>query len=188
MLLDIYIWGKLFNQGLKVNLTTASLVSQSQTNAILTASGYVVAQRKAAIASKATGRLVQLGVVEGDPVVKGQIIGRLEDDDVKSQLAQAQATLKLYEADLISAKDNYDREKELFASKTNSEKELLAAESVYKRNLAAIELANAQIKSAEIALEYTLIRAPFNGTVLTKNADVGEIVSPLVPVLLHELQ
>ncbi len=175
----IYIWGKLFNQGLKVNLTTASLVSQSQTNAILTASGYVVAQRKAAIASKATGRLVQLGVVEGDPVVKGQIIGRLEDDDVKSQLAQAQATLKLYEADLISAKDNYDREKELFASKTNSEKELLAAESVYKRNLAAIELANAQIKSAEIALEYTLIRAPFNGTVLTKNADVGEIVSPL---------
>ncbi|MCB0748950.1 MAG: efflux RND transporter periplasmic adaptor subunit [Ignavibacteriae bacterium] len=174
-----FLWEKLFNKGVPVNLTTATLVSQSQTSAILTASGYVVAQRKAAIASKATGRLVYLGVVEGDPVVKGQIIGRLEDDDVKSQLDQAKATLKLYEADLISAEDNYKREKELFASKTNSEKEFSAAESTYKRTLASIELAKAQIKAAEIAVEYTLIRAPFNGTVLTKNADVGEIVSPL---------
>ncbi|MCB9248855.1 MAG: efflux RND transporter periplasmic adaptor subunit [Ignavibacteriales bacterium] len=174
-----FLWEKLFNKGVSVNLTTATLVSQSQTSAILTASGYVVAQRKAAIASKATGRLVYLGVVEGDPVVKGQIIGRLEDDDVKSQLDQAKATLKLYEADLISAEDNYKREKELFASKTNSEKEFSAAESTYKRTLASIELAKAQIKAAEIAVEYTLIRAPFNGTVLTKNADVGEIVSPL---------
>ncbi|MCB0744137.1 MAG: biotin/lipoyl-binding protein, partial [Ignavibacteriae bacterium] len=106
-----FLWEKLFNKGVSVNLTTATLVSQSQTSAILTASGYVVAQRKAAIASKATGRLVYLGVVEGDPVVKGQIIGRLEDDDVKSQLDQAKATLKLYEADLISAEDNYKREK-----------------------------------------------------------------------------
>ncbi|MCB9219827.1 MAG: efflux RND transporter periplasmic adaptor subunit [Ignavibacteriales bacterium] len=174
-----FLWEKLFNKGIPVNLTTATLVSQSQTSAILTASGYVVAQRKAAIASKATGRLVYLGVVEGDPVVKGQIIGRLEDDDVKSQLDQAKATLKLYEADLISAEDNYNREKELFATNVSSEQDLSSAESTYKRTLASIELAKAQIKSAEIAVEYTLIRAPFDGTVLTKNADVGEIVSPL---------
>lgn len=174
-----FLWQKLFNKGISVNLTSAALVSQSQSSAVLTASGYVVAQRKAAIASKATGRLVYLGVVEGDPVVKGQIIGRLEDDDVKSQLDQARATLGLYEADLIAAKDNYLREKELFTSKVNSEANFSNAESTYKRVLASIELAKAQIKSAEIAVEYTLIRAPFNGTVLTKNADVGEIVSPL---------
>jgi RND family efflux transporter MFP subunit len=172
-------WEKLINKGQKVSLTTASLVSQSQSNAILTASGYVVAQRKAAIASKATGRLVYLGVVEGDEVVKDQIIGRLEDDDVKAQLEQAKATLKLYQADLIAAEANYVREQELFASNTNSEKELLAARAAYQRVLASIDLTNAQIRSAEIAVEYTLIRAPFNGTVLTKNADVGEIVSPL---------
>jgi RND family efflux transporter MFP subunit len=172
-------WEKLINKGQKVSLTTASLVSQSQSNAILTASGYVVAQRKAAIASKATGRLVYLGVVEGDEVVKDQIIGRLEDDDVKAQLEQAKATLKLYQADLIAAEANYVREQELFASNTNSEKELLAAKAAYQRVLASIDLTNAQIRSAEIAVEYTLIRAPFNGTVLTKNADVGEIVSPL---------
>jgi RND family efflux transporter MFP subunit len=172
-------WEKLINKGQKVSLTTASLVSKSQSNAILTASGYVVAQRKAAIASKATGRLVYLGVVEGDEVVKDQIIGRLEDDDVKAQLEQAKATLKLYQADLIAAEANYVREQELFASNTNSEKELLAAKAAYQRVLASIDLTNAQIRSAEIAVEYTLIRAPFNGTVLTKNADVGEIVSPL---------
>jgi len=177
--LGYFIWGKIFNQGIKVKLVTASLVSQSQTNAILTASGYVVAQRKAAIASKATGILVSLGVVEGDPVITGQIIGRIEDDDVKAQLEQTKATLGLYEADLIAAEDNYRREKELFGSGTNSKRELLAAESIYKKTLASIKLSKAQIKSAEIALEYTLIRAPFNGTVLTKNADVGEIVSPL---------
>lgn len=172
-------WEKLINKGQKVSLTTASLVSKSQSNAILTASGYVVAQRKAAIASKATGRLVYLGVVEGDEVVKDQIIGRLEDDDVKAQLEQAKATLKLYQADLIAAEANYVREQELFASNTNSEKELLAAKAAYQRVLASIDLTNAQIRSAEIAVEYTLIRVPFNGTVLTKNADVGEIVSPL---------
>ncbi len=174
-----FLWGKIFNKGVAVNLVRAEFISQSSSNSILTASGYVVAQRKAAIASKATGRLVYLGVVEGDAVLKGQIIGRLEDDDVRSQLEQTKATLSLYEAELISTEDNYNREKELFKSGVNSESELLAAESTYKKTLASIELAKAQIKSAEISLEYTLIRAPFNGTVLTKNADVGEIVSPL---------
>ena len=179
ILVGYFLWGKIFDKGVNVNLVKAEFVSQSSTNSILTASGYVVAQRKAAIASKATGRLVYLGVVEGDAVLKGQIIGRLEDDDVRSQLEQTRATLSLYEADLIISEDNYKRGKELFKNGVNSESELLAAESAYKKTLASIELAKAQIKSAEISLEYTLIRAPFNGTVLTKNADVGEIVSPL---------
>lgn len=172
-------WKTIFNPGEEVKLTTAVMTSPSRSNAVLTASGYVVAQRKASVASKATGRLVYLGVVEGDAVTKDEIIGRIEDEDVKAQLAQTKATLKLYEADLIDAESNYKRTKELYDAKVSPERDLTSAESQYKRILASIELAQAQVKSAEIAVEYTLIRAPFNGTVLTKNADVGEIVSPL---------
>ncbi len=174
-----YGWQMLFDKGEEVTLTNVSLVSPSQSNALLTASGYVVAQRKASVASKATGRLVYLGVVEGDAVKKDQIIGRLESDDVRAQLKEVEASLKLYEADLIDAESNYTRTKELFEAGVSTEKDYKTAESVYKRILASIELTKAQIKSAGIAVEYTLIRAPFDGTVLTKNADVGEIVSPL---------
>jgi RND family efflux transporter MFP subunit len=172
-------WNKLFDPGIEVNLTSASLVSASQTDAILTASGYVVAQRKASVASKATGRLVYIGVVEGDAVKKDEVIGRLEDDDVKAQLDQAKASLKLYKADLLEAESNYKRTKGLFDAGVSSEKELTSTQAQYNRILAFIELSEAQIRSAEIAVDYTLIKAPFNGTVLTKNADVGEIVSPL---------
>ncbi|MGD8781631.1 MAG: efflux RND transporter periplasmic adaptor subunit [Ignavibacteria bacterium] len=174
-----YGWQILFAKGEEVALTTVSLVSPSQSNALLTASGYVVAQRKASVASKATGRLVYLGVVEGDAVKKDQVIGRLESDDVRAQLNEVKASLKLYEADLIDAESNYKRIKELYEAGVSPEKDFKTAESVYKRILASIELTKAQIKSAEITVEYTLIRAPFDGTVLTKNADVGEIVSPL---------
>ncbi len=179
IVLGYYGWNKLFNPGIEVTMVNASMVSPSQSNAVLTASGYVVAQRKASVASKATGRLVYLGVVEGDPVKKDQIIGRLEDNDVKAQLAEAQANLKVYEADLVDAESDYRRERDMLETGSTTEKQLKSAEARYKRLLASIDLAKAQIRSAEIAVEYTLIRAPFNGTVLTKNADVGEIVSPL---------
>src|SRR5438445_811369 len=64
-----------------VRLTPATMVSPMRSGAVLIASGYVVAQRKAAVASKGTGRLVYLGVVEGDPVRVGQVIARIEDAD-----------------------------------------------------------------------------------------------------------
>ncbi len=179
LLAAIWGWGQLFNPSIDVKLTRASIISASQSNAILTASGYVVAQRKASIGSKATGRLVSLAVVEGDAVRKNQVIGRLEDDEVKAMHAQAEATLKLYKADLLIAENNYRIKKSLFESGVASETEYIAAKSQYDHVLASIELAKAQVKAAEVAVEYTLIRAPFDGTVLTKNADVGEIVSPL---------
>jgi HlyD family secretion protein len=80
----------MFSQGIEVKLITAVTQSPSQTNASLTASGYIVAQRKAAVASKGTGRLIWLGVVEGDKVKKGQIIGKLEDNDIRALLASGE--------------------------------------------------------------------------------------------------
>lgn len=162
----------------EVKLTTVSFQTGSYSSAVLNASGYVVAQRKAAVASKGTGRLVFLGVVEGDKVKKDQIIARLEDNDIRAQLEQAKANLKLAEADLKDAENAYKRQKELIDKKLISQQEFESAEARYNRTLASIDIAKAQVTAAEVALENTLIRSPFDGTVLTKNADVGEIVSP----------
>lgn len=161
-----------------VALTTVSYISPNQANALLTASGYVVAQRKASIASKATGRLVYLGYEEGDRVKKGDIIARIESADVEAALAQAKASLEVAKADLKDAEQSLARGQKLFESNLISQAELDAAQSRYDRVIANISAANAAIKAAEVQLENTIIRAPFDGTILTKNADVGEVVAP----------
>ena len=169
----------LFEKTIEVQLFTVEFQSASQTNTILTASGYVVAQRKAAVASKGTGRLVYIGVVEGDQVKKDQILARIEDNDIKAQLEEAKANLMYYEADLKEAENNYRREADLLEKGLSSAQLFDRAEADYNRLLASIEIAKARISQYEVALENTLIRAPFDGTVLTKNAEIGEVVAPL---------
>jgi len=173
-----FIISSFTNSAIEVKLTTVVKQSPAKSNAILTASGYVVAQRKAAIASKGTGRLIYLGVVEGDKVKKDQVIGRLEDNDIRAQLEQAKANVQLQQADFNDAKNTFDRVKELFEKGLSSQQEYDQAEANYNRILASIEVARAGVQVTEVALENTLIRAPFDGTVLTKNAEVGEIVAP----------
>src|SRR5467141_2672794 len=162
-----------------VRLTPATMVSPIRSGAILIASGYVVAQRKAAVASKGTGRLVYLGVVEGDRVRTGQVIARIEDADVRAQLAQAQANVQLSRAELHDAERALGRERVLGDSGASSQASFDAAEFRYQRVKAGIAAAEAAVDAAQVALENTVIRAPFDGTVLTKNADVGEVVAPL---------
>ena len=166
------------SSAVEVKLTTVVKQSPAKSNAVLTASGYVVAQRKASVSSKGTGVLVYLGVVEGDKVKKGQIIARLDDRDIVAQLDQAKSNYQLYKAQLNEIENNYNREKELFGRGLSSQQALDQAESNYKTLLANIDIAQAGIRVAEVALENMIIRAPFNGTVLTKNAEVGEIVAP----------
>lgn len=163
----------------KVELTTATLVYPSQATSVLNASGYVVAQRKAEVASKATGRLVILNVEEGTIVKKGQVIGQLQSNDVEASLAQAKADLQVTIASLAEAKANHERRKKLVDEKILSPSDYDIAEAQYKRGLATVDSAQARIQQLQVDLENTYIRAPFDGTVLTKNADVGEIVAPL---------
>jgi RND family efflux transporter MFP subunit len=173
------IFTKTFESAIDIQLATASLTSPSQADAVLTASGYVVAQRKAAVASKATGRLVSLAVVEGDRVKKGEILARIEDTDVKASLDQAKANLQLNQADLKDAEQWLARQKRLLDSGVSMQSDYDGAEARYHRVLASIDVAKATVTGAEVALENTLIRAPFDGTVLTKDADVGEMVVPM---------
>jgi len=168
-----------FNSATEVKLATATLQTQAQSNAIFTASGYVVAQRKAAVASKGTGRIVYLAVVEGDKVKKNGIIARLEDSDVNAQLAEAKANLELQQSSLKDADNSYERQKALYKTGSTTQADLDAAEANYNHVLASINVAKAQVQAGEVAMENTIIRAPFDGTVLTKDADVGEMVAPL---------
>ena len=168
-----------FNPGLEVQLVTASLTSPAQANAVLTASGYVVARRKAAVASKGTGTLVYLGVEEGDRVKKGQVIARLEDADVSASLQRAKENLRVAEADLKDAKQSLERSRILLKEGIIAQAEFDAAEARYNRVVASIDAAKSAVKEAEVAVDNTRIVAPFDGTVLKKNADVGEIVAPL---------
>jgi len=176
----------------EVQTFTVTAISPAQADAVLTASGYVIAQRQAAVASKGTGRLEYLGVEEGDQVKAGQIIARLEHSDMSAALAQTQADLAASkarlpqsQADLQEATIQFERYKKLVAEQLVPRADYDAAEARYKRAAAAVIADSAGIRSfaaavraAEVALEYTNIRAPFDGTVLTKNADVGEIVAP----------
>ena len=106
---SVFLFKDYFKPGIEVQLVTASLASPAQANAVLTASGYVVARRKAAVASKGTGTLVYLGVEEGDRVKKVQVIARLEDADVSASLQRAKENLRVAEADLKDAKQSLER-------------------------------------------------------------------------------
>src|SRR5690348_7178040 len=121
--------------GVQVHLTPAVRISPSQAIVLASASGYVVAQRKAAVASKATGRLVYLGVVEGDRVKEGQIIARIEDGDVKAQLAQADANLNVGKADLHDAETSLDRQATLLKNNLASQADYDAAQRSEERRV-----------------------------------------------------
>lgn len=179
----------------KVEVRTAavSMVYPAQTFTKLNASGYVVAQRKSAVAAKVTGRLVWLGVKEGDRVKAGQVIAKLESQDVRSLEQQARANLSVSkdglgqaEAELADARINLDRTKELLGRGFVAKSDYDTAEARYKKADAAVKAGKSSIGAAQAALggaavnvEYTFIRAPFDAVVLTKNADVGDIVTPI---------
>jgi RND family efflux transporter MFP subunit len=168
-------------------------VYPSQSFTLLNASGYVVAQRKAAVASKATGRLEWLGVEEGSKVKKGDVIARLEGRDVAAardqsaaNLDNARSALEQSNAELNDATLNFKRSKELLAKGFISRMDYDTADARYRRAQAAVSgaesaiiSAQAALKGAEVAVEYTLIRAPFDAVVLTKDADIGDMVTPL---------
>jgi RND family efflux transporter MFP subunit len=182
-----------FTPSVQVQVATVSQFYPSQAFTMLNASGYVVAQRKSALASKVTGRLIWLGVEEGSPVKKGQVVARLESQDVSATRDQAEAnvnaarfTLEQAQADLRVATLSFNRNKELLSRGVVARQAYDDALARYERAVAAVAAAEAALKAntaalegATALLEYTLIRAPFDAVVLTKDADVGDIVTPL---------
>ena len=182
-----------FNPAVEVETANVTQLYPSQTFTLLNASGYVVAQRKASVASKVTGLLVSLSVEEGSRVRAGEVIARLENDDAVAAKNQAEAALnaarhnlELVKAELTDATLSFHRSKELVDKGYISQAEYDAAAARYRKDIAAVAASGADVKAAaaalqgaNVAIEYTLIRAPFDAVVLTKNADVGDIITPL---------
>ncbi|NOY88325.1 MAG: efflux RND transporter periplasmic adaptor subunit [FCB group bacterium] len=162
----------------KVKTSTVTYLVGSESYASLVASGYVVAQRKAEVASKGTGRLKHIYFEEGDTVATGEVIAELENDDIKAKLDIQKANLLKAQADSLNAFRNYERQKKLYASGSITEAQWENAETSYQLALASVAAAKASVREAEVDLENTFIRAPFSGTILSKNADVGEVVAP----------
>ncbi len=176
----------------EVKATSVVLSTPSQQYVQLTASGYVVAQRRAAVASKGSGRLLELLVREGSQVKKDDLIARLDASDIKAAVLgaeaaihQAEANVKQTEVQLINARAELARTRGLEAQGFVSPQLVEAALSKNKAAFAAamgaqagLMQAKAQLKMQKVNQDYTEIRAPFDGVVLVKNANVGDIITP----------
>ena len=176
-----------------VEAATVASAYPTQAYTLLNAAGYVVPDRKAALSSKASGRLEWLGVQEGSHVKADEIVARLESKDVRATLEQAGAQVALAEAnlqqglaELRDAEANFRRSNELLGRKFISEAQhssdlarLDKARAAVASQRAAVNSARANRQAAEVAVEQTVIRAPFDAIVLTKNADVGDNITPL---------
>ncbi len=187
------IVGAVLMPSTKVQVATVSQSYPSQALSILNASGYVVAQRKSSVAAKVTGRLIELKVEEGSRIKEGEIIARLENEDVKAAKVQAEANLivsrnalEQSRAELKDAGTNFRRARDLVQRGFISKSEFDTAEARYLKAVAGMAAAEGSVKagaaaveSSRIAVEYTLIRAPFDAVVLTKNADIGDIITPI---------
>jgi RND family efflux transporter MFP subunit len=160
------------------------------------ANGYVVARTKAAVSAKIPGRLAYLGVSEGSRVQRGEIIARLDNADYTAAVAQAEAELASARATLIEAESDRDQLQREFVriraihgqnpnlvsmqEVENAQSRALQGEARARAQVARVEAAAAGLRVAQANLENTYIRAPFAGTVLRKEAEVGEVVAPSV--------
>jgi RND family efflux transporter MFP subunit len=205
-------WGRATLAATEVE-TAQSLVERSSDAGgaapILTASGYVVARRKAVVSAKIQGRLAQLRVEEGSRIVEGGVIARLESADYDAQVRRAQAQVQQADAQIVSSQaainraeaDLAEARRQLAINERLSKEEIVATDTLdasrsrvrvqeaalgqaradAARSAAAKEQSVADLRFAEAQLANTVIRAPFTGVVVKKMAEVGESVAPIPP-------
>ena len=161
--------------------------------AVLNASGYVTARRQATVSSKITGKVVEVNVEEGMKVEEGFVLARLDDRQARlelelaqAQLASAQTSLAETQANLDRARKDLARQKELVAGGVSSqavldsavaEADALAARIARQRD--DVEVARRGAAISRQLLDDTVIRAPFSGVAISKDAQPGEMVSPV---------
>jgi HlyD family secretion protein len=148
---------------------------------ILTASGYLVARHQSVISSKIQGRLSALYVEEGSYVKKDEVIARLEDIDYIAAVAKAKADIEYAKANLAEMERQARLQQGLFKEKVVSQDALDAADSRVALAKATIDQDKAALQMQQANLDFTEIRAPFDGVVVKKMAEVGESVAPIPP-------
>ena len=187
-----YYWLKPAS-AIQVKTAVAQEMRQQQAGTVLNASGYVTARRQATVSSKFTGKVTEVLIEEGMLVEAGQVLARLDDSNIRAsyeladaQLNSSRENLKETEAVLREAQLNFDRTSRLVAKGLASESELdrsralassLAAQ--LSRKKADVVVAQRQLDIYSQQLEDTIIRAPFAGVIVAKNAQPGEMISPV---------
>jgi RND family efflux transporter MFP subunit len=196
LLLASLAWSRFGGQGQARELEVATAVSAAGVPArasVLDASGYVVARRQATVSSKVTGKVIEVLIEEGMRVAEGQVLARLDDSQQRAdhalrsaQLAAARAQLGEIRAQLAQAEADLRRQQELFQRQLGSAAGLDAALAQAGALSARLESARSQVavseralSLSEVALEDTVIRAPFAGIVIAKAAQPGEMISPV---------
>lgn len=188
-----------FSRGAAVPIRTAAAISPKRESAspsatsLLDASGYIVARRRATVASKITGKVIEVLLEEGQRVESGQIIARLDDSNARAALAQSEAQVKQAEVVLSSAQSAYEDALPIFERYEREKAAAVISAQSFDQAHTTIDSAKSQILIAqseldaaragrEVAqrnLDDTIIRAPFSGIVTEKTAQAGEMVSPI---------
>ncbi len=135
------------------------------------------------VTSRIAGRIAQLDLLEGDTVERGQVICRIEDVDIRNQLAKARGDLVNATAALRNAQIAMDRNEKLYAEHVISTKDRDDARAALDSNRGAVAAAQANVQYYADQLNDTVIRSPIAGTVVSKNLEVGEWVTPGTPVI-----
>ena len=175
-----------------VEVATAAKPDVGGRQALLNASGYITPRRRATIAAKITGRVTGVFFDEGTRVAEGQLLATLDDADVKRSLDSAkadrdaaQAAIADYEVQLKNAQILLHRAEQLQKAGVQTQEALDNAATAADSLKAKIELAKQQVAASEArigmaqqAVDNCTIRAPFAGIVVSKDAQVGEMVSP----------
>ena len=178
---------------LEVEVATVSQRAAGAQAAVLNASGYVTARRRATVSSKITGKVVEVNVEEGKAVKAGQILARLDDAAYRAAYALAQANLgamervaKEDEVRLANAKVTLERKQKLvdggFAMKSEVDDARLQVDALEARldlEKQNVIVSRRQMELEQTNLDNTIIRAPFSGIAISKDAQPGEMVSPV---------
>jgi RND family efflux transporter MFP subunit len=197
VLLVALLGGTWFMLGAHAALPVHTVVAQPLAGSgggasVLDATGYVTARRQATVSAQITGTLTAVLIEEGDHVKEGQVLGTLDDTAQRAALAQAQAALHSAEAiqvqdsaQLAQNRRDVQRDEDLVDRKLVSQQAVEQARTQVETQSALlesqrrqIELAAANVRAAQVQLDYCTVRAPFTGVVIAKAAQVGEIVSP----------
>jgi RND family efflux transporter MFP subunit len=177
----------------QVEVAAVSLRQAGVQASVLNATGYVTARRRATVSSKITGKVIQINVEEGMAVREGQVLARLDDETQQAAVALAQAQAEAArrnvnesEVRLNEARITLERVSKLVGVGYSTAAEVDAARAAVDSLEARIRAAREQVRVAErqialeqTALDSTIIRAPFDGVAISKDAQPGEMVSPV---------